>query len=95
MSDMFCELLHPSSLPCNYPCVPPVFEIEANQSGSFSYRDADNLFELLMEESLKCVGQTVVFDLVSLTQDHMSGMRAKSYCIFLILLPNKATISSN
>lgn len=61
------------SLPDNYPCVPPVFEIEANQSGSFDYRDADDLFESLMEESLKRVGGMMVFDLVTFAQEHMPG----------------------
>ena len=62
------------SFPGNYPCVPPVFEIEANQSGSFNYRDADELFDLLMLEALKRVGEMMVFDLISLAQEHMSGM---------------------
>ena len=61
------------SFPDNYPSVPPVFEIEANQSGSFTFRDADHLFDLFMVESLKRVGQMMVFDLVSLAQEHLSG----------------------
>ena len=62
------------SLPDNYPCVPPIFEIETNQLGSFNYRDADNLFDLLMEESLKRIGEMMVFDLITLTQEHMPGV---------------------
>ena len=62
------------SFPGNYPCVPPVFEIEANQAGSFNYRDADDLFDLLMTESLKRVGEMMVFDLITITQEHMSGV---------------------
>ena len=60
-------------MPANYPSVPPILEIEANQSGSFTYRDADNLFDLLMEESLKRVGEMMVFDLVTIVQEHMAG----------------------
>ena len=60
-------------MPANYPSVPPILEIEANQSGSFTYRDADNLFDLLMEESLKRVGEMMVFDLVTIAQEHMAG----------------------
>ena len=63
----------PPSLPPNYPCVPPVFEIEANKSGSFSYQDADDLFDLLMMESYKRVGGMMVFDLVTIAQDYMPG----------------------
>ncbi len=50
-----------------------MFEIESNQSGSFNYRDADDLFDVLMEECLKKPGQTVVFDLVTISQDRMPG----------------------
>ena len=67
------RLLIVCSFPNNYPCVPPVFEIEANQSGSFNYRDADDLFDLLMAESLKRVGEMMVFDLITFTQERMSG----------------------
>lgn len=62
------------SLPPNYPCVPPVFEIEANQSGSFSYLDADELFDLLMAESINRIGGMMVFDLVTITQEFMPGV---------------------
>ncbi len=62
------------SIPANYPCVPPILEIEANQSGSFDYRDADRLFDLLLEESLKRVGEMMVFDLITIAQDYMAGM---------------------
>ena len=69
-----CSSLLPThSLPPNYPCVPPVFEIEANKSGSFSYRDADELFDLLMTESINLVGGMMVFDLITITQDYMPG----------------------
>ena len=68
------SLLPPPSLPPNYPCVPPVFEIEANKSGSFSYRDADDLFDLLMMESFKRVGGMMIFDLVTIAQDYMPGI---------------------
>lgn len=61
------------SFPPNYPSVPPVFEIEANKSGSFTYRDADALFDLMMVESLKRVGEMMVFDLITMAQDHLSG----------------------
>ena len=61
------------SLPANYPCVPPVLEIEASESGNFSYRDADDLYQLLMEESLKRIGGTMVFDLITFAQEYMAG----------------------
>ena len=61
------------SLPASYPCVPVVFEIEANTSGSFSYKDADDLFDLLMKESLNRVGAMMIFDLVTIAQDYMPG----------------------
>lgn len=50
-----------------------MFEIEANSSGSFSYHDADDLFDLLMRESINRVGAMMVFDLVSIAQDYMPG----------------------
>ena len=52
--------------------MPPVFEIEANQSGSFTYRDADVLFDLLMEECLKRAGEMMMFDMISIAQEHLS-----------------------
>ena len=64
------------SLPASYPCVPPVFEIEANASGSFNYSDADDLFDLLMKESLNRVGDMMVFDLVTIAQDYMPSKEA-------------------
>jgi hypothetical protein len=57
--------------------VPPILEIEANQSGSFSYRDADGLFERLMVESLNRVGEMMVFDLVTMAQEYMAGERRR------------------
>jgi hypothetical protein len=62
------------SLPPSYPCVPPVFEIEANSSGSFSYHDADDLFDLLMRESINRVGGMMIFDLVTIAQDYMPDL---------------------
>ena len=50
----------------------PVFEIEANKSGYFSYRVADDLFDLLVMESYKRVGGMMTFDLV-IAQDYMPG----------------------
>lgn len=70
---LFFHCSHVYSLPASYPCVPPVFEIEANSSGSFSYHDADDLFDLLMRESINRVGAMMVFDLVSIAQDYMPG----------------------
>ena len=61
------------SLPPNYPCVPLVFEIEANRSGSFNYHDADDLFDLLMTECINRVGGMMVFDLVTIAQDYLPG----------------------
>jgi hypothetical protein len=55
--------------------VPPILEIEANQSGSFSYRDADGLFDRLLVESLDRVGEMMVFDLVTMAQEYMAGER--------------------
>lgn len=89
------SFLSPSlrSLPPNYPCVPPIFEIEANKSGSFSYRDADDLFHLLMMESFKRVGGMMVYDLVTMAQDYMPGrqvnksMRCFVSALFSPLLP--------
>jgi hypothetical protein len=62
------------SLPASYPSVPPVFEIETNTSGSFNYRDADDLFDLLMRESVRRVGNIMIFDIVSIAQDYMPGL---------------------
>ncbi len=64
---------HFCSLPANYPAVPPVFEIETNQSGSFNYHDADDLFDLLMKESLNQLGEIMIFNLINTAQEHMPG----------------------
>ena len=52
-----------------------MFEIEANSSGSFSYRDADNLFEMLVKEAAGRVGDMMIFDLVTMAQDYMPGIQ--------------------
>ena len=62
----------PHSLPSCYPAVPPVFEIEANKSGTFTFSDADHLYQLLEEASLARIGSTVIFDLVSLAQEELA-----------------------
>ncbi len=51
-----------------------MFEIEANRSGSFTYRDADELFDLLMAESINRIGGMMVFDLVTFAQEYMPGV---------------------
>ncbi len=81
------------SFPDNYPCVPPIFEIEANQSGSFNYRDADDLFDLLMAESLKRVGEMMVFDLVTFAQDHMTGQACVHLACVLKLEDEEAMLA--
>ena len=65
------------SLPPNYPCIPPVFEIETNQSQSLSYRDADQLYDLLMMEATNGLGKGVVFALVSAARDHVAELLEK------------------
>ena len=62
------------SLPHNYPCVPPVLEIETNQSGSFTFADADNLFDQLMQTAITCLGSTMIYDLITQSQDLMPGL---------------------
>lgn len=61
-------------MPPNYPSVPPVFEIEANTSRTFSYSDADELYEQLMHEAMQRIGGTVVFDLVSIALDALPDL---------------------
>ena len=62
------------SLPPNYPSVPPVIEIETNESGTFTYSDADSLYDRLMEEANQHIGATMVFDLVGTTLDLLPDM---------------------
>lgn len=66
-----------SSLPPNYPCIPPVFEIETNQSQSLSYRDADQLYDLLMMEATNGLGRGVIFGLVSAARDFVAELLEK------------------
>ena len=40
-----------------------------NRSGTFTYSNADNLFDLLMVESLGRAGAPVLFDLISKAQE--------------------------
>ena len=65
------------SLPPNYPCIPPVFEIETNQSQSLSYHDADQLYDLLMTEATNGLGRGVVFALVSTARDFVAELLEK------------------
>ena len=51
-----------------------MFEIEANQSGSFSYTNADELYERLMKESYKWIGQMMIYELIVTAQDYMHSM---------------------
>lgn len=62
--------------PPNYPCEPPMFEIEIenNQSGSFSYTNADELYDRLMKESYKWIGQMMIYELLVTAQDYMRSM---------------------
>ena len=71
--------LHVRSLPPNYPSVPPVFELEASQSGVCTYSDADELYDCLVTESLKRIGDMMIFDLVTMAQEFMS-------CTFIVML---------
>ena len=64
----------PLSLPSCYPAVPPVFEIETNKSGTFTFSDADRLYRLLEEMSLARIGSTAIFDLVSLAQEELAEL---------------------
>ena len=66
-----------SSLPPNYPCIPPVFEIETNQSQSLSYCDADQLYDLLMMEATNGLGKGVIFGLVSTARDFVVELMEK------------------
>ena len=70
-------ILHLYSLPSNYPCVPPVFEIESNQSGSFTFSEADELFEHLMGVAITRLGGTMLYELITLSQDHMQHLLVK------------------
>ena len=54
-----------------------MFEIEANESGSFGFTHADKLYDILMKESYKRVGEIMIFDLVAIAQEHMIGMSKK------------------
>jgi len=49
-----------------------VFEIEACRSGVCSYSDADDLYDLFVSESLKKIGDMMVFDLVTIAQEFMA-----------------------
>lgn len=64
-------------MPPNYPCIPPVFEIETNQSQSLSYRDADQLYDLLMMEATNGLGKGVIFSLVSAARDFVAELLEK------------------
>lgn len=65
------------SLPPNYPCVPPVFEIETNRSGSFTFSEADNLFDQLMQTAMSRLGSTMIYDLITMSQDYMQEIIKK------------------
>lgn len=66
-----------SSLPPNYPSVPPVIEIESNESGSFTFTDSDELYDILMQAAISRVGGIMVYDLVTLAQEHMPLLIAR------------------
>jgi hypothetical protein len=65
------------SLPPNYPCIPPIFEIESNQSGSFTFAEADELFDKLMQIAMATIGRTMVYDLITYAQDYMQELIKK------------------
>ena len=65
------------SLPPNYPCVPPVFEIETNKSGSFTFSEADNLYDQLMQTAITRLGSTMIYDLITMSQDYMQEIIKK------------------
>ena len=54
-----------------------MFEIETNQSQSLSYRDADQLYDLLMMEATNGLGKGVVFALVSAARDFVAELLEK------------------
>jgi len=74
MSDTHDVMRSLYSLPPNYPCIPPVFEIETNQSQSLSYRDADQLYDLLMMEATNNLGKGVIFGLVTTARDFIAEL---------------------
>ena len=73
---MYCVFIL-CSLPSNYPCVPPVFEIETNKSGSFTFSEADNLFDQLMQTAITRLGGTMIYDLIIMSQDYMQEIIKK------------------
>lgn len=58
-------------MPPNYPGVPPVFEIEANRSGTFTFTDSDELFDTLTKEAINRVGGTMLYDLITIAQEQL------------------------
>ena len=54
-----------------------MFEIETNQSQSLSYRDADQLYDLLMVEATNGLGKGMIFSLVSTARDFVAELLEK------------------
>ena len=48
-----------------------MFEIEANKSGTFTFSDADHLYQVLEETSLARIGTAMIFDLVYVAQEEL------------------------
>ncbi len=53
--------------------MPPIFELEASQSGVCSYTDADELYDCFVTESFKRIGEVMIFDMVTVAQEFMTS----------------------
>ena len=67
-----------SSLSQDYPNVPPVFEIEANRSRSFTFSDADRVYDALMATSISSVGDMMIFSLVTVAKDTIRDIQQEN-----------------
>lgn len=56
-----------SSLPSEYPIIPPIFEIEGH--GSLSSAKADELYSLLMNEACSRLNSLMIYDLITIAQE--------------------------
>lgn len=50
-----------------------MLEIEGNQAGSFTFADADKLFDTLMKEAINRLGGIMIFDLITLSQEQLTN----------------------
>ena len=62
-----CSSVDFSSLPSQYPIIPPIFEIEGH--GSLSSAKADELYSILMKESSLRLNSLMIYDLITIAQE--------------------------